>query len=238
MARQAFSDASACSSLDTVADCAAAAAASGCVWDSNSGTCSLDPAAAGPFSLVPRLFNDLTFPYFVLTGFTAAVLVLTWTPLWPVIVAAVVPVATVAVRPLLLVWRELSGANYRVAPDAPDRADLDAAAACAAEEARLAARPSYERAVRERMFGNFPDSYDLTRISPSDEVRPDAASISRERYTTRLSLCRSASRRTKLIAPTHREACPMASCPRLRRRSPARRQAAACRLPLVLCLLG
>jgi hypothetical protein len=172
---KAFAPSSDCSELDNAGDCAAATAAAGCTWNADKGTCSMDPAAAGPFSPLPRLFNDLTFPYFILTALTAALLVLSWTPLWPVLLALARPVWALMLRPLAAVWRELSGANYRVAPDGPDRSSLDAAAAIAAEQARLASRPSYERALRDGMFGNFPSGYDLTLISPYDEVSRRAA---------------------------------------------------------------
>lgn len=168
---KAFADVSDCQELYTAADCAAAASAGGCTWDSSTEICLLDPAAAGPFSPLPRLFNDLTFPYFILTALTATLLVLSWTPLWPVLLALARPAAAFLMRPFIAAWKELSGGTYRVAPEGPDRAALEAAAALSHEEARLAARPSYERALKEGMFGNFPSGYDLTQINPYNEVR-------------------------------------------------------------------
>ena len=166
---KAFSE-SACHELLSAAACAAAAASGGCAWDAGAEACAVDPAAAGPWAVAPRVFNDLTFPYLVLTGLAAGLLALSWTPLWPVLVRVVRPVAAGLLRPVAAVWRELSGANYRGAPDGPDRATLEAEAARAARAALLAARPSYARALREGMFGNFPRDYDVTRISPWDEV--------------------------------------------------------------------
>lgn len=135
---KAFAHSADCRELLSAGDCTAATAAAGCTWDADAGTCSLDPAAAGPFSPLPRLFNDLTFPYFILTALTAAVLALSWTPLWPVLVALARPVGALLLRPFAAAWRELSGANYRVAPGGPDRASLEAAAASAAEQVRPA----------------------------------------------------------------------------------------------------
>jgi hypothetical protein len=131
-------DATSCSLYFSFADCTAASKG-GCVWTTQAKTfsCVLDPAAGGPLQPLPRLFNDLTFPYLILTTLCAAGIVVKWTPLWPILLTC------------CRIARKISGAGGLV---------------------HSTELPTYNMALQKGMFGHAPSTYDITLISPYDEV--------------------------------------------------------------------
>uniref|UniRef100_A0A7S0N7S9 Uncharacterized protein n=2 Tax=Cryptomonas curvata TaxID=233186 RepID=A0A7S0N7S9_9CRYP len=135
-----------CLSYSSVAECTAASKG-GCVWTTQSTnySCVLDPAAGGPLQLMPRLFNDITFPYLILTILCASAILLKWTPLWPI------------VRSILrMVWAMLHWILNRGAESVG-----------VIHTSELA---TYNLALQKGLFGNAPSTYDVTLISPYDEL--------------------------------------------------------------------
>lgn len=135
-----------CRTLSTVKACLAAST-EGCVWISSTSnySCILDPAAGGPLQPLPRLFNDLIFPYFLFTILCAAGILVQWTPLWPFVWA--VSQAGLNLLSYLFPSRNLKN----IQEDTGNK-------------------PTYSLALQKGHFENTPPGYDLTLISPYDEV--------------------------------------------------------------------
>jgi hypothetical protein len=141
-------NAKSCSAYSSIAECAAARKG-GCLWttQSKNNSCISDPAAGDPLQLIPRLFNDLTFPYLILTMLCASAILLKWTPLWPIVYTFL------RMTRVMLQWilNQSTGAVSVIHPS-----EL----------------PTYNLALQKGLFGNAPSTYDITLISPYDEVYP------------------------------------------------------------------
>ena len=141
-------DDSQCALFTTVEACLAANS-KGCAWvmSASNHSCIFDAATGGPLQPLPRLFNDLTFPYLVLIILCAAGIIIQWTPLWPFISAIR--------RPILNMLGELW--LFGAAPEnkkSKDKLEM----------------PTYSQALQTGLFGSAPPSYDLTLLSPYDQV--------------------------------------------------------------------